>query len=136
MTSNKAYFQLWQSGIEESYLAKLVDAGLGGSVKHFKKHLGKVLPQPEPYWESPVVEWLDLFDEKPLATIAADLLAVTEKIGRPSDLEVMLRIAIYIDPNLPRAGVGMSPATLTLMSRLRATFDLDVVPDLSIDWGG
>ena len=128
---NKAYFHVRQSAIDETYLAKLVKAGLGGGVKNLEKRLGKPLRRPETYWESAVVEWHSVFDEAPLRNIAASLFAVMRRIGRPDDLNVLLHIAVYVDWDLPHTGVPMSTDTLRLLADLDATLDIDIVPNLS-----
>lgn len=131
MSTNKAYFRVWQSGIDEAYLPKLAKAGLGGGVKQLEKRPGKPLRKPETHWESDVVEWHGVFDEAPLRSIAANLIVALRRIGRPDDLNVALHIEIQVDRDLPHTGVPMSPNTLRLLGDLDATLDIDIVPDLS-----
>jgi len=132
MTPNKAYFHVWQSGTDESYVTKLAKAGLGGALKRSDKSLGSKAPRrPESVWESAVVEWHSVFDEAPLRKLAANMAAVMRRIGRPDDLNISLHIAVHVDWELPHTGVPMSTDTLRILADLEAALDIDIVPNLS-----
>jgi len=136
MTTNKAYFRIRQSAIDEGYLTKLAKAGVGGSLKNVEKKQMATPPpaplrRPDPYWESPVVEWHAIFDEAPLRAMATNMATVIRRIGRPDGLSVALHIEVHVDWDLPHTGVPMSASTLRLLADLDASVDIDIVPNLS-----
>jgi hypothetical protein len=136
MTTNRAYFRIRQSAIDEGYLTKWSKAGVGGSLKNVEKKPTAVPPpaplrRADPYWESPVVEWQSVFDEAPLRAMASNMSAVMRRIGRPDDLNVSLHIEVHVDWDLPHTGVPMSATTLRLLADLDAAVDVDIVPNLS-----
>jgi len=131
MTTNKAYFRVRHSLLDEGYLTKLAKVGLGGGVKQWEKRPGVPTGKPDAHWESAVVEWRGLFDEAPLRALAARLIAVMRRIGRPDDLTVALHIEVNVDWDLPHTGVPISPSTLRLLADLDAALDIDIVPKLS-----
>ncbi len=135
MSTNRAYFRVWQSGIDESYLPKLGKAGIGGAVKPLEKRPGRLVAKTDAHWESAVVEWHGVFDEVPLRRIAANLVSALRRLGRPDDLNVALHIEVHVDWELPHTGVPLSPSTLRLLADLDATVDIDIVPDLKRDGG-
>ena len=138
MTANKAYFRIRQSAIDETYLTKLAKAGIGGGLKNVEKKSAASAPpvpaplrRPEPYWESPVVEWHSVFDEAPLRGVAQNLAVAMRRIGRPDDLHVALYIEVHVDWDLPHTGVPLSASTMRLLADLDASVDIDIVPNLS-----
>jgi hypothetical protein len=136
MTTNKAYFRIRQSAIDEGYLTKLAKAGVGGGLQNVEKTQTAAPPpaplrRADPYWESSVVEWHSVFDEAPLRAMATTLAAVIRRIGRPDDLNVALHIEVHVDWDLPHTGVPMSASTLRLLAELDAALDIDIVPNLS-----
>jgi hypothetical protein len=131
VTANKAYFRVRQSVIDDGYLTKLAKAGLGGGVKNADKRQAPPQRRSDVYWESAVVHWHAVFDEAPLRAIAANMLAVMRRIGRPDDLNLALHIEVHVDWELPHTGVPVSPSTLRLLADLDAAIDIDIVPNLS-----
>lgn len=138
MTANRAYFRIRQSAIDESYLTKLAKAGVGGGLKNIEKKtpagaapVPAPLRRPEPYWESPTVEWHSIFDEAPLRTMAQTIANVMRRIGRPDDVHVALHIEVHVDWDLPHTGVPLSASTMRLLADLDASVDIDIVPNLS-----
>ena len=136
MTTNRAYFRIRQSAIDEAYLAKLAKAGVGGGLKNVEKKQAATPPpaplrRADPYWESPTVEWHAIFDEAPLRAMAQTLVAVIRRVGRPDDLSVALHIEVHVDWDLPHTGVPLSASTMRLLADLDATVDIDIVPNLS-----
>jgi hypothetical protein len=136
VTTNKAYFRIRQSAIDEGYLTKLAKAGVGGSLKNVEKKASATPPpaplrRSDPYWDSQIVEWHAIFDEAPLRHMAQTLATVIRRIGRPDDLSVALHIEVHVDWELPHTGVPMSASTLRLLADLDAAIDIDIVPNLS-----
>ena len=131
MTTNKAYFRVRQSVIDDGYLTKLAKAGLGGALKNVDKRQDPPQRRADVYWESAVIEWRSVFDEAPLRAIATKMAAVMRRIGRPDDLNLALHIEVHVDWDLPHTGVPISPSTLRLLADLDAALDIDIVPNLS-----